>query len=1018
MFIHHLQFAGIGPFPGEHAIDFVALGSDGIFLLEGPTGSGKSTVLDAIVYALYGQVASDQSSRDRMVSTHRAPGVTPYVDLVFETANGVMRVRRTPEYQRPKARGSGMTTEKASISLWRLEDPLVREGDSTVLVSSHIQEANAELCQAVGLTREQFTRTVILPQGEFAQFLKSKPEERRELLQDIFGTELYEEIARALHMAARGAKERQKERQATVNARLAAYLERLEASGDAQPDGLVAAVEDREVEALGAALDALSAQSRQRLTEVERRSVEADRAAAEAAEAHAAAADLQQRLAERAALVARAAALDAGRETVAQLAARVESAERATRVRVADGDLRTAEAELEARLAALDELRVAAADTAVAGYVAEVAPEPSSWESATSGALRQGADRLNRAAGALEAAAALEEAMADREESLTRAREALDAAILAVDAEHAEASARTVQREELVRRRQDASVVATGETEAELTLRETTRRAEAVARVAQVRDALAEAREVEDQREAQVAQAVRAHGAARAAWLDNLAGTLASELAHGVPCPVCGSAEHPSPATVPDGVATREDVERLEREMNEAHELLRLARTSTHQHGAELELAAAETGGRSAEQARDELVSAVETREAVAAAKAEATELTEQIEALDVALDEGRARRESLLRIIAEDRASLAERMTSYELDLLVISEARGEYASVIERHAATVAEAKILSVAAELLDAGILARDQVAERRAALESLVSEMGFASRAQALDALVEPETLAEWRQVVGDHARDSEQVAALLGQPRLQIASVDPPDLEAAKGRAEETRAGATLALELAARVRHTHEELTRAGDALVDSLRALVDSIGDSAAVLRMADLAAAGEGNVRQVTLPTFVLLRRFEEVLDHANSRLATMTSGRYELRRTDVREKREQKLGLGLEVVDHVSGGLARDPATLSGGETFMASLALALGLADAVTAEAGGVELGTLFVDEGFGSLDPESLDLVMRVLNRLRDGGRVVGVVSHVAEMKQQISSRVEVRRRADGIGSTLTTTAP
>ena len=129
---------------------------------------------------------------------------------------------------------------------------------------------------------------------------------------------------------------------------------------------------------------------------------------------------------------------------------------------------------------------------------------------------------------------------------------------------------------------------------------------------------------------------------------------------------------------------------------------------------------------------------------------------------------------------------------------------------------------------------------------------------------------------------------------------------------------------------------------------------------------LRMADLANGTGQNLDNVTLPTFVLLRRFEEVVDLANVRLGAMTGGRYSLRRTDAREGRSHKLGLGLEVVDHASGDAARDPKTLSGGETFQAALAMALGLADAVTSEAGGIELNTLFVDEGFGSLDPDAV----------------------------------------------------
>ncbi|HEX7806477.1 MAG TPA: SMC family ATPase, partial [Cellulomonas sp.] len=185
--------------------------------------------------------------------------------------------------------------------------------------------------------------------------------------------------------------------------------------------------------------------------------------------------------------------------------------------------------------------------------------------------------------------------------------------------------------------------------------------------------------------------------------------------------------------------------------------------------------------------------------------------------------------------------------------------------------------------------------------------------------------------------------------------------------------------------------------------------RTLLTAVADSAPVLRMANLAsAAGSDNARALTLATYVLVRRFEDVVAAANDRLVLMSDGRYELVRSEEREDvRTRKTGLSMRVVDHATG-TERDPRTLSGGETFYVSLCLALGMADVVTAEAGGIDLGTLFVDEGFGSLDPHTLDAVLAELGRLRAGGRVVGVVSHVEALKASIAERVEVRRLADG----------
>ena len=199
MHLRTLTLQAIGPFAGRHTVDFDALGQAGLFLLEGPTGSGKSTLIDAIVFALYGKVASSEASEDRLRSAYATDDVESVVDLVFEVPAGIYRVRRTPAYQRAKRRGSGTTTANASVKAWRLPagtdlDPATLDSVGVPL-GNRLDEVGAEIQKAVGLDRTQFVQTIVLPQGEFAHFLRAKPEERRGLLQKIFGTEVYERLA-------------------------------------------------------------------------------------------------------------------------------------------------------------------------------------------------------------------------------------------------------------------------------------------------------------------------------------------------------------------------------------------------------------------------------------------------------------------------------------------------------------------------------------------------------------------------------------------------------------------------------------------------------------------------------------------------------------------------------------------------------------------------------------------------------------------------------------------------------
>ncbi|RMI14399.1 AAA family ATPase, partial [Cellulomonas triticagri] len=316
MRLHSLTLQAVGPFAGRHTVDFAALSAGGLFLLEGPTGAGKSTVIDAVVFALYGKVASASASEDRLRSAFAPDDTETVVELVFETGSGVYRVRRTPAYERAKKRGTGRARQQATVQLWRLtsapeavsdagpDDALLtpdgRIAEAAVpggeLLSTRLDEAGAELTRVVGLDRAQFVQTMVLPQGEFAAFLRADPEQRRGLLQRIFGTEVYERVQQRLDELRREAQRAVTDSRAVLQQTAARFAGASgaddetaaalrEVSAD-DPAAITTVVEDRL-----AALRARTEEARAVAT----RAVEHAQAAAAAAEA----AEARQRLVQR-----------------------------------------------------------------------------------------------------------------------------------------------------------------------------------------------------------------------------------------------------------------------------------------------------------------------------------------------------------------------------------------------------------------------------------------------------------------------------------------------------------------------------------------------------------------------------------------------------------------------------------------------------------------------------------------------------------------------------------------------
>jgi DNA repair protein SbcC/Rad50 len=986
MRLHKLRLRAFGPYASEQVIDFDRLAHSGLFLLEGPTGAGKSTVLDAVTFALYGGLAGADSADDRLRSHFAAPDTPTEVALEFSLRGVRHQVTRGPEYRRPKKRGEGFTTEASRVHLQRWD------GERWTSVSSNKAEAGDAIKEAVGLTREQFTQVMLLPQGEFAKFLHSTDDVRRALLTKLFGTGLYDRITAELDRRRYKANQDRAvaDQQIATAVSVAGEAAGLDADGRAELRASSRAERASRLEGLATVLAEKVATTKEAL--------EVASGAATVALAEQEDAKRQASLMDR--LITALAELGTHEDTrpdherrVGELAA----ARHAEPVRPLVAALTETEAE------------VARAREVLLSLVADPDADALSGQG--------GQEAAGRAEAADQLAAALQH-FADSEQALP----GLDAEFEAADRDAAEAEELVTALQEakqdlpgritgLEARLDEARVAGACLAAAQQQLTVAKKQHGAAVALADL-EPLRENRAAEERAAVEVhLRLVEEHLRLLEARLTGMAAELAAGLVEGEPCPVCGSSAHPQPA-VPCGAVVSADEVAQAWERREAAE-------------AERERAEAGHSALAVDAAAYEAVS--EGREAVSLA-AEIASLTAQVEEAEAAQEESgrlepelakaRAEADGVARelLAAEKEAVAARKQADHargNLDRLRadLAGAATGYPTVSARQAALRESAAADHTLARALDAlaARLADEAKARERATTEALAR--GFAGLEEAGSAVLAPPGQAALAARVVSWETSLAALTAAVDAPEL--AGLDPKSAGKARAREEQAAAALAGANDAEQEARDSHGEAMRRTARFSQSreeVRAAEDEHDRVAKttepVSYLAALAKGTDGH-RRVALTTYVLRYWFGQVVTAANVRLSAMSLGRYELRRTDEGKNKRDRSGLTLAVVDRHTGE-ERSPASLSGGETFYTSLALALGLADVVRAQAGGVDLDTLFIDEGFGSLDADTLDQVMGVIDELRDRGRVIGIVSHVTDLKDRVPERLEVRRLADG----------
>ena len=898
-----LELSAFGPYAGRTEIDFSALGESGLYLITGDTGAGKTTLFDAITFALFGEASGVGRDCAMLRSKYAAPETPTEVALTFEYGGKEYRVRRNPEYERPRKRGGGFTTEAADAELIRPDGSVV----------TRVREVGEAVREILGVDFSQFSQIAMIAQGEFLKLLHADTKDRQRIFREIFKTGAYLRFQDRLKQEADA---------------LSAQCRELERSIAQSLGGAGCDPDDPRCAELQRAKDALLISDAQAILE---ELCDAD-----------------------------AIALEETRRDLDALEKRLESVNaalgRAEELKKAALALEKAENELVLR-----KQTFASAEKALER---ERARQPE-------------AERLGAQASALEARLPEYDARETLRTKEKRARLQLQA-----EDQSRKAAAQTLETKTaaLTALREERRTLETAGEELQRLLREqqdaeTGQKALcAILNLFETLDELSErlrgARRDYLVKRDGLTQAKQTYERMYCAYLDEQAGVLAQTLVDGLPCPVCGATDHPIPARLSPHAPSKAQLDRARK-------------------AAETAAAEAEEASRAAEVLRGQLEA---TRENLArqAPSAERTEIQERIDALE-------------------------ERKTALEAQ-------RREADRRIRRREALDTQIPALDGECRKLDAGIRRSD---EQLAALDAGLAEMArqLAAYGEKLPfadkraALAERDRLGAGQQRIQNAYRNAEKayhdaaktVSQLEGgieKLREQLSGAEVPNTEALTEQQNEINREKTI-LSRRHTALHTRLSANRAALEAVAANGAELEALERRCAWVRnLADTARGQLSGREHFALETYVQTTYFERIIARANLRFLMMSGGQYELKRRASGPGRGQS-GLELDVVDHLNGS-ERSVKSLSGGESFLASLSLALGLSDEVQSSAGGIRLDTMFVDEGFGSLDDDTLQQAMRALLTLSEDRRLVGVISHVAQLKERIDRQIVVTKDRDG----------
>ena len=907
-----LTIAGFGPYAGVQKLDFEILGNSGLYLITGDTGAGKTTIFDAITFALFGEASGENREPSMLRSKYSKAEDPTYVELTFAYDGKEYTVKRNPEYERAKTRGTGTTKQTA--------DAVLTYPNGSVITK--LKEVDKAIHEIIGLTREQFSQVAMISQGDFRKLLQADTKDRQKIFRDIFGTGLFVTLQNQLKEKASQVREQKDQAARSIQQ----YIGGMVCDADSP-----LSVDVRKAKAgefpVGDVIELFG----KLLQEDQAAEVRLDNQLAE----------VETELENISALLTQAETYAAAKKSLAEN----ERAE-ATQAAV-----------LEASRAALEEAQGTIPEQeSLSKTITQIDLLLPSYDE-----LESKTYSLAAAEGKISAAQTAQQTAQNRKSALTEEITALKTEQQTLFSAAAEKEKLTANRQQLDDRKAKLQVLMNN-----------------LADLDTQRQRLAEKQAAYLSAAAESTRLLQEYEVKNRAFLSEQAGIIAGTLSDGSPCPVCGSTTHPHPAALSEDAPSEAAVKKAKKAYDSAQKATENASVAAgKQHGI------VTTTKTALLKEIDSLLPDTGLEDAADAARRQKDDLAARITALDgeiMAADAKINRKKELDSLIPEKEAALAD------------------------------TEAK-LSAAKEQIAALSASAAELGKQIAALREKLTFPDKATAEKEKKAIQTKLQHLKFTLTTAENAlnRSKEKLAAIratMEQLRKQLENgteADAAQLEIQKSSLTARKTAITQKQKI------IHTRITTNENARKNTSQKSAEMEVLETEYVWMKALSDTANGNLsgkEKIMLETYIQTTYFDRILQRANIRLQKMSGGQYDLKRRRSASNMRGQSGLELDIVDHINT-TERSVNTLSGGEAFLASLALALGLSDEVQMSTG-IRLDTLFVDEGFGSLDSEALSKAHNTLAGLTEGNRLVGIISHVAEMKERIDKQIVVAKDKTG----------